>query len=259
MEKIEHPLLIVGLVNQIAALIAGAFGIHVADPAKIVPEYIVMSGVVLVIITTLGLVLRSRLSVENPGKLQIVFEDLVTTVDGMLHEDVGSKGPRYFGIVATVGAFILIGNLLSQVPGFGPATSNINVTLALALMVWLYYHYQGFKEQGVVSYLKHFAVPPGVPVALAPLMLPIEIISHFARIMSLSLRLFGNIFGEHLVVLIIASLVPFVLPLPIMALGLIIGPLQAYIFMKLTMIYLGGAVATEHAHGDETDHVLEAV
>lgn len=246
MEKIEHPLLIVDLVNRLAAFIAGALSIHVADPTRIIPEYLVMCGMVLFFITALGIFLRARLSVENPGRVQIILEDLVATVNGMLHDDIGPKGPRYFWIVSTIGAFILIANLMAQVPGLGPATSNINVTLGLALMVWVYYHYQGFKEQGVVSYLKHFAVPPGIPVMLAPLMLPIELISHLSRIMSLSLRLFGNIFGEHLVVLIIASLIPFVAPLPIMALGLIVGPLQAFIFMKLTMIYLGGAVATEH-------------
>lgn len=259
MEKIEHPLLIVDLVNRLAAIIAASFGIHVADPARIVPEHLVMCGLVLLAVTALGLFLRSRLSVDNPGRVQILFEDLVTTVQDMLLADIGPKGPRYFWIVSTIGAFILIGNLMAQVPGLGPATSNINVTLALALIVWLYYHYQGFKEQGVVAYLKHFAAPPGIPVFLAPLMLPIELISHLSRVMSLSLRLFGNIFGEHLVVLIIASIIPFVAPLPIMALGLIVGPLQAFIFMKLTMIYLGGAVATEHHGAHETDHALEAV
>jgi F-type H+-transporting ATPase subunit a len=248
MEQIEHSFLIVALVNRLAAAVAAALGIGVANPAAIVPDYLVMSGVVLVFVTILGLVVRSRISVDNPGRLQIVLEDLISTVDDMLRSDIGPKGPRYFGLVATIGAFILIGNLMAQVPGLGPATSNINVTLALALTVWVYYHYHGFKEQGVVSYLKHFAAPPGIPVFLAPLMLPIELISHLSRIMSLSLRLFGNIFGEHLVVLIIASIIPFVAPLPIMALGLIVGPLQAFIFMKLTMIYLSGAVATEHEH-----------
>jgi F-type H+-transporting ATPase subunit a len=248
MEQIEHSFLIVALVNQLAAAVAAALGIEVATPAAIVPDYLVMCGVVLAFVTVLGLIVRSRLSVDNPGRLQIVLEDLISTVDDMLRADIGPKGPRYFGLVATIGAFILIGNLMAQVPGLGPATSNINVTLALALTVWVYYHYHGFKEQGAIAYLKHFAAPPGIPVFLAPLMLPIELISHLSRVMSLSLRLFGNIFGEHLVVLIIASIIPFVAPLPIMALGLIVGPLQAFIFMKLTMIYLSGAVATEHEH-----------
>jgi F-type H+-transporting ATPase subunit a len=117
--------------------------------------------------------------------------------------------------------------------------------------VWVFYHIEGLREQGVVAYLKHFALPPGVPVALAPLMLVIEIISHAARVMSLSLRLFGNIFAEELVVLILASLVPFLVPLPIMALGLLTATLQALIFVILTMVYLGAAIAVEH---DEEAH-----
>jgi F-type H+-transporting ATPase subunit a len=129
-------------------------------------------------------------------------------------------------------------------------TSNLNVTLGCALTIWVYYHFQGFKEQGVVNYLKHFAMPPGSPVWMAPLMLVIEIISHLARVMSLSLRLFGNIFGEELVILIFFSLVPFLLPLPMMFLALITGGLQAFIFALLSIIYLQGAVAVEHAHDD---------
>ena len=248
MERLEHPLLIVDLVNWIAAAIAAALGLHPENPAEIVPDYLVMCGVVVLFLLVLGLFIRSRLSVDKPGKTQIVLEDLISYVNGMLDEDIGHKGRRYLGLVATIGAFIWVGNLMGQLPGLIPATMNINVTLACALVVWIYYHYQGFKEQGVVSYLKHFAAPPGIPVALAPIMLPIEIISHLSRVMSLSLRLFGNIFGEKLVVLILASIVPFIVPLPIMFLGVIIGTLQALIFIKLTMIYLSAAVATEEHH-----------
>jgi F-type H+-transporting ATPase subunit a len=248
MEKIEHPLLIVDLVNRLAAWIAASMGIAVAPGAKIVPDHLVMSMVIVLTVLALGLFMRSRLSVDKPGRTQIVLEDLISYVIGMLREDIGPKGIRYLGLVATIGVFIWIGNLMGQVPGLIPATMNINVTLACALIVWLYYHFQGVREQGIISYLKHFAAPPGIPVALAPIMLPIEVISHLSRVMSLSLRLFGNIFGEKLVVLILASIVPFVVPLPIMFLGVIIGTLQALIFVKLTMIYLSAAVATEEHH-----------
>jgi F-type H+-transporting ATPase subunit a len=248
MEKISHQLLIVQLVNQLAAWIAASLGIAVENPAQIVPDYLVMCMVIVAVVLGLGLFVRSRLSVERPGKTQIVVEDLISYVIGMLKEDVGPKGIRYLGVVATIGVFILIGNLMGQIPGLIPATMNINVTLACALVVWLYYHIQGVKEQGILSYLKHFAAPPGVPAALAPIMLPIEVISHLSRVMSLSLRLFGNIFGEKLIVLILAFLAPFIVPLPIMFLGVIIGTLQALIFIKLTMIYLSAAVATEEHH-----------
>ena len=112
-------------------------------------------------------------------------------------------------------------NLIGLVPGFMAPTSSINVTLGCALTVWVYYHIQGVREQGIGAYLKHFAAPPGAPLFIAPIMLPIEIISHFSRVLSLSLRLFGNVFGEELVILILFSIVPFVVPLPMMFLGII--------------------------------------
>ena len=130
--------------------------------------------------------------------------------------------------------------------------SSINVTLGCAITVWVYYHIQGVKAQGLGPYLKHFAAPPGAPILIAPIMLPIEIISHLSRVMSLSLRLFGNIFGEELVIMILFSIIPFLVPLPMMLLGLVTGGLQAFIFVLLTVIYLQGAVVHEHkdeAHG----------
>jgi len=132
-------------------------------------------------------------------------------------------------------------------------TGNINVTLGCALTAVVYYHSQGIKEQGLIAYVKHFAVPPGAPAFLAPIMLPIEIISHMSRLLSLSLRLFGNIFGEELVILILFSIIPFLVPLPMMFLGLVTASLQAFIFVLLTTIYLGGAVASSHEqeeHGE---------
>ena len=151
----------------------------------------------------------------------------------------------YLPLVGTLFVFILCSNYLGLVPGFMAPTSSINVTLGCALTIWVYYHFQGFKEQGVVNYIKHFALPPGSPLWMAPLMFVIEIISHLSRVMSLSLRLFGNIFGEELVIAILFGLVPFIIPLPMMFLGLITGGLQAFIFVLLSIIYLQGAVAVE--------------
>jgi F-type H+-transporting ATPase subunit a len=177
----------------------------------------------------------------------------------MLHDYVGRKGPRYLAIVTTMFVFILSGNLMGLIPGLKSPTANINVTLGCALTVWVYYHLQGLKEQGVGPYLKHFAAPPGAPILLAPIMLPIEIISHVSRVLSLSLRLFGNIFGEDLVILILFSIVPWIVPLPMMFLGLITASLQAFIFVLLTTIYLGGAVATEHEHHEHGEMVAGEV
>jgi F-type H+-transporting ATPase subunit a len=255
MEKLEHTLWIVQAVNAIFGpavnALLGLFGMKSATPASPIPNFIVMVYLIVMVVAVLALVLRSRLSVENPGKLQIVFEDVVGGLRGMLTDMVGPKGPRYLTLVGSVGVFILFGNLMGLVPGLMAPTSSINVTLGCALTVWVYYHIQGVKEQGLWSYLKHFAAPPGAPLFIAPIMLPIELISHVSRVMSLSLRLFGNIFGEELVILILASIVPFLVPLPMMFLGIVTASLQAFIFVMLTMIYLGGAVASEHEEHEE--------
>jgi F-type H+-transporting ATPase subunit a len=201
----------------------------------------------------LSLALRARLSVDRPGKLQILMEDAVGAVGGILDEWIGPGGRRYLPLITTLGIFILAGNYAGLVPGLMAPTSNINVTLGCALTIWVYYHIQGIREQGAWPYLKHFAAPPGAPVFIAPIMLPIELISHLSRVMSLSLRLFGNVFGEELVILILFTLIPWLVPLPMMLLGLVTGGLQAFIFMLLSIIYLQGAVAVEHEH-DEHGH-----
>jgi F-type H+-transporting ATPase subunit a len=261
MEKLEHTLWIVQaanavfgpMVNRLLAL----FGIHVANPAEPIPNYLVMVSLIVFAVAALAFVVKSRLSVENPGKLQIVFEDMVGGLAEMLDVMVGPTGRNYLTLVGTIGVFILTGNLMGLIPGFMAPTSSINVTLGCAVTVWVYYHAQGIRSQGIVSYLKHFAVPPGAHWSLSIVWLPIEVISHFSRVLSLSLRLFGNIFGEELVILILFSIVPFLVPLPMMFLGIITATLQAFIFVMLTMIYLGGAVAAEHEH--EEVHGHEAV
>jgi F-type H+-transporting ATPase subunit a len=258
MDKLEHPLWIVDAVNAIlgapvkAAL--EALGFHIkAEHGHVIPNYLVMVMLIVAILTVLSLIIRSRLSVEHPGKLQIVFEDGLTAIIGMLEEWIGPEGRKYLPLIATFGIFILFGNYMGLVPGLMAPTSSINVTLGCALTTWVYYHFQGIKKQGVFKYIKHFAMPPGSPAALAPLMFVIEIISHLSRVLSLSLRLFGNIFGEEMVILILFSLIPFLVPLPMMLLGLITGGLQAFIFVLLSIIYLQGAVAVEH-HDDEHGH-----
>jgi F-type H+-transporting ATPase subunit a len=238
-EALEHPSPLVAIVNMLFA----PLGIHVAD-------HLVFSALITIFILVLGLMIRSSLSVENPGKLQIVLEDIVSFLVGVLEGNMGPRGRQYLPLLGALFVFILLGNLMGQIPGLGSPTSNINVPFACAITLWLYYHWQGIRANGVLNYIKHFAVMPGVPVVMAPLIFVIEIISHLSRVLSLTLRLFGNIFGEHLVVLIIASIIPFIAPLPIQFLGLIVGPLQAFIFMTLGAIYLTAATHVDH-HGDE--------
>jgi F-type H+-transporting ATPase subunit a len=255
MDLLHHQLWVTDAVNAvfgpIAAAILRAFGREVPH-GNVIPDYLAMLLLITVVLTIFSLIVRSRLNVENPGRLQIVLEDFVNGFHSLLDDFVGPKGRRYLPLVGSMFLLIWLSNLAGLVPGLMAPTSNLNVTLGCALTVWVFYHVQGVKEQGLVAYLKHFAVPPGSPVAMAPLMLIIELISHVARVMSLTLRLFGNIFGEELVIIILASLVPFVVPLPMMFLGLLTGTLQALIFVILTMVYLGAAVTVEHH--DEAHH-----
>ena len=256
----EHPLWIVEAVNAVlgrpvAAMLA-AIGFHVEGP-EVIPPHIVMTMLIVAVVAIVCGIMRSRLSVEHPGKFQIVLEDLVTAVVGLLEEWIGPDGRRYLPLIATLGLFILLGNYAGLVPGLMAPTSSINVTLGCALTIWVYYHYQGIRENGIAKYIAHFWAPPGAPWWIGFIMFPIELISHTSRVMSLSLRLFGNIFGEELVIVILFSLVPFVVPLPMMFLGLITGGLQAFIFVLLSIIYLQGAVAVEHeadAHGHDAPH-----
>jgi F-type H+-transporting ATPase subunit a len=178
-------------------------------------------------------------------------------VIGLLDEWIGPKGHRFLPLIGTLGVLILLGNYMGLVPGMMAPTSSINVTLGCALTIWVYYHYQGIRENGIGKYIAHFWAPPGAPWWIGFIMFPIELISHTSRVMSLSLRLFGNIFGEELVILILFSIIPFLVPLPMMFLGLITGGLQAFIFVLLSIIYLQGAVAVEHhddAHGHDAPH-----
>ena len=247
---------IVDLVNALLGrplvAILEAAGFH-PDHHHPIPDYMVMVMLIVAFLMVVSLIVRSRLSVDNPGKLQILFEDAVMGLIGLLEQWIGPKGRNFLPLIGTFGFFILLGNYAGLVPGLMAPTSNINVTLGCALTTWVYYHIQGVKAQGIVSYLKHFAVPPGAPVWMAPIMLIIEVISHFSRVLSLALRLFGNIFGEEIVILILFMLIPFLLPLPMMFLGLITGGLQAFVFVLLSIIYLQGAVAVEH-HEDEHGH-----
>jgi F-type H+-transporting ATPase subunit a len=256
MEKLEHPLWVVEWVNALlgplvaAALKPLGYDFH---GGEVIPRYLVMTMLIVAAITVMSLIMRSRLSVDNPSRFQIVLEDAVLAVRGLLLEWIGPEGEQFLPLIFTFGIFILIGNYAGLVPGLMSPTSSINVTLGLAITTWVYYHAQGFRKQGAVNYIKHFMVPPGAHWSIAFVYFPIELISHASRILSLSVRLFGNIFGEEMIILILGSIIPFIVPLPMMFLGLITGGLQAFIFVLLSIIYLQAAVAVEHEH-DEHGH-----
>lgn len=221
----------------------GSLGIHPHDPRQPIPDYIAMQVLVALIMVALFVFLRSRLSMERPGALQHIFEMAVTFMRGQAEEIAGRHGHHFVPMVLTLGIFILFSNLTGLVPTLGAPTGSIEVTIGCAMVAFLYYHYEGLRHMGALNYAKHF----GGPVWwLAPLMFPIEIVSHLARPLSLSVRLFANIFAGHMIGQIFFSLVPLGVPMVFLALDTFVSFLQAYIFMLLTLVYLAGATAEEH-------------
>jgi F-type H+-transporting ATPase subunit a len=205
--------------------------------------FMVMQLLVALIIIVLFAFLRRRLSVDQPGKLQHIFELVEEFVRGQAEESVGHDGPSYLGFFGTLFIFILFCNLIGIIPGFESPTMIPAVPAGCAIAVFCYYNLMGFRAQGVAKYLAHFAGPM---LILAPLMIPIELISHMARPLSLTIRLYANMFAGERVTLVFLGLTYFGVPVLFMGLHVFVAVLQAYIFMLLTMIYVGGAVAHEH-------------
>ena len=178
-----------------------------------------------------------------PGKGQNFYEVLIDGLETFMVEITGPEGRFFFPYIATIFLFILVSNLIGLIPGLNSPTANLNTTLALALCTFVFTHVIGIKFHGA-KYIKHFLGPVWW---LAPLMFPIELIGHLARIMSLSVRLFGNIFGKEMVLAILFSLAGLYLaPLPILFLGILVSFIQALVFMLLSIMYFVGSM--EHAH-----------
>lgn len=207
-----------------------------------IPDHVIMAFLVMVICAILFPLATRRLRRENPGPFQQILELTVGGLKGMLNDIIGHEGHKFLNVIGAFAAFIFISNIFGLFYFLQPPTSNPNTTFALSISAFLYYNYQGIKSQGVLHYLKHFAGPIWW---LAILMFPIEIIGNLARVLSLSMRLFGNIFGEHTATSIFMGLVPIIVPFPMMALGIFGALLQTFVFIMLTMVYISAAVATE--------------
>src|SRR5581483_7663304 len=211
-------------------------------PQAPITNSVAMQIVVVIFLAILFLIVRSSLSVDRPGALQHIFEGAHGFITGQSHEIIGHHSEGYTPFLMALGFFILSCNLIGLIPGFQSPTAVPVVPLGCAVCAFVYYQTQGFKHAGI-AYLKHFLGPIWW---LSWLMLPIELISHFARMLSLTIRLFANMFAGDMVTLVFFSLVP--IGVPILFLGLHIGVsfLQTYIFVLLTTVYLAGAVAEEH-------------
>lgn len=179
-----------------------------------------------------------------------IVEVLLESLYGQMKQIIGPDCARYFPVLSTLALFILVSNLLGLVPGFTPPTDNWNTTFACGIFVFLYYNWHGLRTHGF-GHIGHMANPTGKWWGwfMAPLMFPIELVSNLARPFSLGVRLAANMVGDHAVVLGFLSLVPVLVPLPFMALGLMVSVVQTLVFVLLSTIYLG--LATANAHGDE--------
>ncbi len=202
-----------------------------------------MEVVVVAFLVLVFVLVRSRMSVERPGGLQHLTELLHEFISNQSADIIGPHSERFTPLLSAFFLFILFGNLIGLVPGLESPTANPAVPLGCALVAFIYYNYHGVREQGPVGYAKHFLGPVSW---LSPLMLPIEIVGNLARVMSLTIRLFANMFAGDKVTLVFISLIPVGVPVIFLLLHTGVSFLQAYIFTLLVTIYLSGAVAHEH-------------
>ena len=238
--ELKHPA-IIQLPNFLAFL---------GVPGEWMPAHLTFTWLVMGILVVGG-ALGTRALRPVPGPLQNFVEVVIEAFGGLLDQMIGRQGRQFLPFIGTVGLFILVSNLLGNIPGFQAPTANWNTTVALAVSVFLYYNYCGIRKHGLLNYLKHFCGPVWW---LAPLLFPIEFIGHLARPVSLSIRLFGNIFGEESVITILLSLVWLVMPYFIwlgimLPLSLFMAAVQTFVFIMLSMVYIAGAV--EEGHGEE--------
>ncbi|HOI74315.1 MAG TPA: F0F1 ATP synthase subunit A [Syntrophales bacterium] len=206
-----------------------------------VADHVTHTWLIMALLALCGFLATRRMSVY-PGRFQNVMEVVVGALNSLLVDTMGEQGKKFFPLIATLGLFILVSNLLGLVPGFVSPTSSLNMTIAMALIVFVLTHVVGVQIQGL-KYFKQFLGPVWW---LIPLMLPIEIISHLSRPLSLSVRLFGNIEGGHIVIIVLLILVPLLIPLPIYILKVLISFIQTLVFMLLSMMYIAGAMEEHH-------------
>ncbi|HSP67434.1 MAG TPA: F0F1 ATP synthase subunit A [Bryobacteraceae bacterium] len=243
----EHELWLTALFNDYFAgaanAILGIFSIHAENQARPWENWIVMELLVVAILMILAALVRSSLSADKPGKLQHIFELLYGFLKTQASE-VGIHHPeKYSAFFGTLFVFIAAMNLIGIIPIFESPTMAVFVPAGLAISTWVYYHVMGVRELGPVQYMKHFLGPV---IWLAPLMIFIEIIGHFARMLSLTVRLYGNMFAGEQITTVFISLTRLVVPVLFMGLHVFVAFLQAYVFSLLTMIYV--SMATSHEH-----------
>jgi F-type H+-transporting ATPase subunit a len=207
------------------------------------PDHVVMALFVVVIVAAMLVWTRLHLSLDTPSTLQQVLELLLSGLRNLTEDVIGhGRGKDFVPFIASLAFFIFIANAFGLIFFLQPPTANTNTTFALSITAFLFYNIVGIRRQGPIGYAKHFMGPVWW---LFPLMVPLEIISHLARVLSLALRLFGNIFAEHTATGIFLVILPFFVP-AMMGLGTLGATIQTFIFIMLTSVYISGATAEEH-------------
>jgi F-type H+-transporting ATPase subunit a len=268
----EHPIWVTVLVNRLfgklAATLLAALHITPSNPAYPIPNHVAMEFLVFVIAAIFFLWLKQRISVDRPGGTQQCMETILTNSMGvgvrdLLEDNVGHGGEKYLPMLGSIGIFVLLNNLISLTPTLESPTAVVSVPLGCAIVVFLYYNWTGITKHGPLGHGKHFLGPV---LAMSPIMLPIEIVSNLARLLSLTVRLWVNMMvSETLYVLFlglmlelylflgklgaagyVGAVIPLIGPIPFILLHIFVAVLQAFVFTILPVIYVAGAVAEEH-------------
>ena len=242
MEQLWFTALLNRLFGGAVLALLQAIGIHPKHRLAPITNSFAMEVLVALLLITFFTAVRLRLSIDQPGALQLSMEWIETFFGNMGSEIIGHHYQDYQAYIVTLGMFILSCNLIGIIPGFESPTAVPIVPLGCALLTWSYYHFQGLRANGL-GYFKHFMGPVWW---LAPLMLPIEIFSHCARLLSLTVRLFANMFAGEMVTLVFFSLIPIGVPIIFEGLHIGVSLIQTYIFTILACVYLGEATAHEH-------------
>jgi F-type H+-transporting ATPase subunit a len=230
------------LFGGVAASAMRAVGIP-ADPATAIDNNFALELLVALILIVFFIIVRLTLSVENPNPAQQVAEMVHEAIGNQSDQIIGHGYERYQAYVTCIFLFILLNNLIGAIPGIPAPTTSPAIPLGLAVLTFIYYNFHGIRTQGPIGYLKHFAGPVWW---MAWLIFPIELVSDLARVMSLTIRLYANMFASDLVTLVFFSLVPVAIPAIFLGLHVAVSVIQAFVFMLLTMIYLSLATAHEH-------------
>jgi len=247
LETMAHSYVITHILNQlfgpILVSILNLVGIHPADPAAPINDTFALELMVATGLIAFFLLVRMTLSVEKPNAAQQIAEMIHEFTGSSADQIIGHNYERFQAFTTCIFLFVVLNNLLGLIPGIVTPTSVPVVPLGIALCTFVYYHFYGLKEQGFVGYMKHFAGPIWW---ISWLLFPIEIISHCARVMSLTIRLYANMYASDLVTLAFFSLIPVGVPAVFLGLHAMVSIIQAYVFMLLAMIYLSMATAHEH-------------